>query len=168
MSVRIGRVEDSRRIAEINVRSWQVSYRGLIPDDFLDSMDPEKRIPFIEDVIQNHHSLVAVDAEGVVVGFVLLGPPFDKESDPSDVIELYSIYVEPDLIGSGLGRTLMNGALDVMRRGSWTRAILWTLKNTHRTSRFYEIAGWRLDGHTKQENVPGSDPLESVRFQFDL
>lgn len=35
---------------------------------------------------------------------------------PSTVHELYSMYVEPDRIGTGLGRLLMEDALEYLRR----------------------------------------------------
>ena len=39
--IRLATLEDARKIAEIQVASWQVAYRGILPDEFLDQMNVE-------------------------------------------------------------------------------------------------------------------------------
>jgi GNAT superfamily N-acetyltransferase len=67
-------------------------------------------------------------AAGSVVGFVILGPVRDSDLDPSTVHELYSMCVERDRVGTGLGRLLMEDALEYLRRGPWTGAVLWSFE----------------------------------------
>jgi GNAT superfamily N-acetyltransferase len=103
--------EDAAPIAELNVRSWQVSYRGVFPDEFLDEMKPrEPQVRWLTEVLAEGSSFrttVAV-ASGKVVGFAILGPVRDSDLDASTAHELYSLYVEPDRIGTGIGRLLMD------------------------------------------------------------
>jgi GNAT superfamily N-acetyltransferase len=103
-----------------------------------------------------------------VVGFAILGPVRDSDLDASAVHELYSLYVEPDRIGTGLGRLLMDDALGYLRRGPWTTATLWTLRDVTRTRRFYEEAGWSADGTDKTEEIPEGNPVVQVRYRIDL
>lgn len=43
MRLRIASATDVGRIAEVHVRTWQVAYRGQVPDEYLDSLSIEDR-----------------------------------------------------------------------------------------------------------------------------
>jgi GNAT superfamily N-acetyltransferase len=163
--------EDAAPIAELNVRSWQVSYRGVFPDEFLDEMKTrEPQVRWLTEVLAEGSSFrttVAVESS-VVVGFAILGPVRDSDLDASTVQELYSLYVEPDRVGTGLGRLLMDDALSYLRSGPWTAATLWTLRDVPQTTRFYEAAGWSHDGTDKTEEIPEGNPVVQVRYRIDL
>lgn len=161
---------DVPAISEINVQGWQVAFRGLFPDDWLDAADPRDRdVVFAERVGKGppYHAAVAVDDERVV-GFVMLGPPESEDLDPTRVHELGGLYIEPDRIGTGIGRLLMEHALDYLRTGGWKSAILWTLRDIDRTSRFYEAAGWYRDGAEREWEMPEGNLVVLVRYRFDL
>ena len=38
MTVREAQPRDAAEVAGVHVRSWQVAYRGLFPDDYLDGL----------------------------------------------------------------------------------------------------------------------------------
>jgi hypothetical protein len=40
MSIRLAQASDARAIAEVHVRSWQAAYRDLLPQEYLDGLDP--------------------------------------------------------------------------------------------------------------------------------
>ncbi|HEY0933157.1 MAG TPA: hypothetical protein VGD91_05360, partial [Trebonia sp.] len=42
--VRPAREADAAQIALVHVRSWQGAYRGLLPQDYLDELDPVQRL----------------------------------------------------------------------------------------------------------------------------
>jgi len=170
LEVREATPADVSAIAEINVRGWQVAFRHLFPAEFLDAMDPEEREPLIEEMVRRghpHHVAVAVE-EDRVVGYVMLGPPLTEDLDASRIHEVYSLYIDPDRVGTGLGRRLMDHALEYLRVGGWDYAVLWTLRDVERTSRFYEAAGWFLDGAEKVEEIPEGNPMVEVRYRIDL
>ncbi|MFP4074005.1 MAG: N-acetyltransferase family protein [Actinomycetota bacterium] len=167
--VRTATPEDVPAIAESNVRGWQAAFRGLFPDEFLDALNPKDReSAFAERVAggPSRHAAVAVDDE--VVGFVGLEPPEDDVLDPARVHEIWGLYVQPERIGTGVGRILMDHAIEYLQAGSWDYAILWTLRDVDRTCRFYEAAGWYRDGEEKVWEVPKGNPVTLVRFRFDL
>jgi ribosomal protein S18 acetylase RimI-like enzyme len=151
------------------VRSWQVAFRGLFSDEFLDALDPRDRDSAFAERVKNrslHHAAVAVDDE--VVGFVGLGPPEAEDLDPIRVHEIWGLYIEPERIGMGVGRILMDHALDNLQTGGWEYAVLWTLSDVDRTCRFYEAAGWYRDGGEKVWEIPQGNPVTLVRCRFDL
>jgi ribosomal protein S18 acetylase RimI-like enzyme len=141
------------------VRTWQVAYRGQLPDDFLDELTSTipQRTQFWDRAIRaaperHQHQLVAID-DGVVVGFVTYGPP-DTASVPG-AGELYAIYLDPSHWGRGYGRALMRAAERGLAEAGFSKAYLWVLETNARARRFYEIAGWRADGETKVDHRGG-------------
>lgn len=170
IEVRAAASEDVSAIAEINVRGWQIAFRHLFPNEFLGAMDPKAREPFVNEVVgkgPTYHVAVAVEGDDVV-GYVILGPPLAEDLDASQVHELYSLYIEPDRIGTGVGRLLIDHALKYLHAGGWGYAVLWTLRDAERTSRFYEKAGWSLDVAEKVEEIPEGNPVVQVRYRVDL
>jgi ribosomal protein S18 acetylase RimI-like enzyme len=169
--VRTATPEDVSAISDINVRGWQAAFRGLFPDEFLDAADPRNRDSiFAERVTKGppHHAAVAVGGDDEVVGFVILGPPGAEDLDPTRVHELWGLYIEPERFGTGVGRMLMDHALGRLHAGGWDYAILWTLRAVERTCRFYEAAGWYRDGEERVWELPEGNPVDLVRYRFDL
>ncbi|HEV8469815.1 MAG TPA: GNAT family N-acetyltransferase [Candidatus Limnocylindria bacterium] len=164
---------DAPALARIHVRSWQVAYRGQVPDDYLDHLTDE--IPrraerwegFIREAPGLHRTLLAAEEDGRVIGFVNYGPPDDAASLGPHVGELYAIYLDPDAFGKGHGRTLMDAAVKGLTEAGFTEAVLWVLGTNQRARRFYEIAGWHADGGTKTEHR-GEVELREVRYRRDL
>jgi ribosomal protein S18 acetylase RimI-like enzyme len=162
---------DAAAIAECHVRTWQVAYRGQLPDALLDGMSSEieRRTAFWQRVIGEHEArrqrqLVAVDG-GRVVGFVTFGP--NEQGDDASVGELYAIYLDPACWGRGIGRALFSAAERGLREDGYRAAVLWVLESNARARRFYEIAGWSTDGGRKTEHR-GDVPLHEVRYRRDL
>ncbi|MGH9204942.1 MAG: GNAT family N-acetyltransferase, partial [Acidimicrobiales bacterium] len=42
-TVRTAQAGDKQAVAGVHVRSWQAAYRGLMPDAYLDGLDPDDR-----------------------------------------------------------------------------------------------------------------------------
>jgi ribosomal protein S18 acetylase RimI-like enzyme len=160
---------DAAGIATCHVRSWQVAYRGQLPDAMLDGLTAEiprrtdgwARILATED---RRRRLVAVDGEHIA-GFVAFGP--NEAGLNESVGEVYAIYLDPAYWGRGVGRALMDAAVEGLRRDGLTSAVLWVLETNERAKRFYRIAGWRPDGARKTEHR-GDVELREERYRRDL
>lgn len=157
-------------LAQVHTRSWQVGYRGQLPDDLLDELDPARRADMWRRWVERDGGdlqvLVALDDEGRVVGFTASGPPRDDDVPPT-CGELYAIYVEPDRWSGGIGTELMAAATDALRAVGYDRAVLWMLESNERTRRFYELHGWEPDGRAKVEPW-GDSELHEVRYATSL
>ena len=95
---------DEDAVARVHVRSWQVAYRGLLPDDYLDRLAPADRAArytFAEAGPRSPRTTVAVGEDGIC-GFATTGP--SRDDDKSGAGELYAIYVHPDWWNRGVGR----------------------------------------------------------------
>jgi GNAT superfamily N-acetyltransferase len=89
------------------------------------------------------------------------------DTDPQRTGEVFAIYVDPDVWGTGAGRQLMAGAVAELTRLGYIDAILWVLDANDRARRFYVLAGWEEDGASKTDGSRGFDITE-VRYRKTL
>ena len=142
-------------MARVHVRSWQVTYQGLLPQDYLDGLTPEdwaSRYTFGRNEPEMAATVVAVD-EGVVCGFASTCP--SRDHDLPDFAELWMLYVDPHRCGEGIGRLLIAAARDRMRQTGAHEALLWVADKNERARRFYQSDGWRAEDLTVQRTFGG-------------
>ena len=159
---------DAGEIARVHVASWQSTYRGIVPQPILDGLSIERRAEFWERLLREpgENRTWVGEMDGVIVGFA--GTSRTTEPDlVSGIGELESIYLLPRAKGVGLGRLLLRAATrDFMERGL-TSAILWVFTANERARRFYEAAGWGLDGAAQTHDFGGT-AVEAIRYRIDL
>jgi GNAT superfamily N-acetyltransferase len=162
---------DVHAVADLHVRAWQWAYRGQLPDSLLDGLASEPRERWWGRVVSGDlrasgHRLWVAERGPRLIGFVALGPTMDPGA-PITVGEVYAMYVEPDVVGTGVGRELLAHAVGELRLVDFVGATLWVLETNARARRFYEMAGWVPDGATKEERAQGA-LLREVRYRIDL
>ncbi len=139
---------DAPGIADVHVRSWQVAYRGLIDQDFLDRLSHAEHLSMwqhrFEAADPELHVLVA-EADGDLIGFSSFGPSRDDDAGVSTA-EVYAIYLAPEWFGTGVGRRLFARTVEVLGGLGFRDSTLWVLEVNKEARRFYEVAGWRWDG----------------------
>ncbi len=87
---------DNYAVAQVHVRSGQVAHRGLLPDEYLDVLDPVDRASrYIFSEVDPGHPQTTVAVDGVMIcGFATVAPCRDEDMPSAG--ELYAIYVNPD------------------------------------------------------------------------
>ncbi len=171
LSIRRATAADAPAIAAVHTHSWQWAYRGLLPDDFLDGLSGglAERVVAHERYLAKESSgerTWVAECEGRVAGFATAGPSRDRDASP-ETGELWGIYLEPEAAGKGIGRALLDHAVDHMRSHRYREATLWVLEGNVRARAFYEKAGWRADGVSRTEVRPRAH-LHEVRYHVDL
>lgn len=168
-AVRLATAGDADVIGELHVRSWRAAYRGIVPDEVLDALDPAERARSWRERIerpQQEARVWVIERDARVIGFASTGPCRDGDVPPHTA-ELYAIYLDPDAFSTGAGRELLAHAVDDLRERGHPRAALWVLEENERARRFYEVAGWECDGTVKEG--AGSDGWpDEVRYRLDL
>jgi ribosomal protein S18 acetylase RimI-like enzyme len=170
-AVRAATANDAAQLAVIHVRSWQVAYRGLLPQEYLDRMDSSDRAERWRHALSSADwpkSGVLVVAPGrEVLGFARFGPTRDQDADGSLVGEIKEIYLMPEAWGKGMGKRLMSNALARLASAGYNQVTLWVLATNHRARRFYASGGWIEDGALKRDDSQGF-PIEDVRYRKQL
>lgn len=171
MRVRKAESGDAEAIAAVHVSSWQAAYRGLIPQDHLDGLDPAAWRPVWEQRLAETQwpgsGTLVVGDDHRVVGFASLVPARDEDQDPAAVAEIAAIYLAPEVWGRGVGATLMATALQTLAQVSYREVVLWVLDTNDRARRFYEGGGWRGDGALKRDGTLGF-VLTELRYRRSL
>ena len=149
---------DAAGIAEVHVRTWQVAYRGQVPDDYLDSLSVDDRAErwkeILADLEPRAEVLVAEDG-GVVVGFASTLKSRDADAAPGTG-ELAALYVSPARWDHGVGRGLIGLAVEHLGAAGFATATLWVLATNTRARRFYEAGGWSPDGAEQWTHIGGA------------
>ena len=149
--------EDAEAIAGVQVRSAQAGFAGFRPPGALDTLDPALRVP-----LWRVRRAVVAEAEEGIVGFAHFGP---TEAEPAG--EILRFFVAPEHWGEGIGRALMEFALEQLRVTGFSQAVLWVHAPNQGARRFYEAVGWRLDGGERDEEAFG-EVVKELRYRIDL
>jgi GNAT superfamily N-acetyltransferase len=158
---------DVPAIATVRIRSWQQAYRGAVPQDYLDALDPAAEVERWRgrDLTGQH----VAEADGRMVGWLSLGP---YRADPGEEVpgpdcgEVRAIYALPEAWGLGVGRALMAYGLAELRRLQLHPVLLWVMESNERARRFYAKAGFHADGVTHPYEIAGAT-LPELRYRYD-
>lgn len=156
-TVRYATVADAHAIVTVHIASWQRAYRGLLPDEVLDTLKEEAFMRRWEEVLADASltTLVATDDFGRILGFIRHGPTRDADR-VADVGEVQALYLHPEVWGQGQGRLLLGTSLGMLRATGYAEASVWVLRDNPRAQRFYEAAGLVPDGVVKETTFLGT------------
>ena len=170
ITIRESEVSDALGIATVHVKSWQKTYRGQVPDSYLDNLSIPERASKLEKMIEenrkkNVHNFV-IEEDKLIVGILAVGENTDNDL-PSNVGQLYVIYIHPDHEGKGFGSMLMNKAIEILKEDGYTKATLWVLDTNSKARSWYEHKGWKIEGKTKVDKRDGFN-LNEVRYIIEF
>lgn len=161
LEIRPATVDDARDIATVHIASWREAYAGLISEEFLASLDVDRRAEEWRTHLAspNVRTWVAVH-EATIRGFLALGPSRDEDASAS-TLEIYAIYLEPSAWGSGIARELLRTVTAEVP--PHVPVTLWALAANERARHFYRRHGFAVDGVERIEEIGGSTHRE-VRY----
>ncbi|HEX6404261.1 MAG TPA: GNAT family N-acetyltransferase [Pseudonocardiaceae bacterium] len=165
LEIRDAQPSDAGDIAAVRIGSWQVAYRGLLPDHILAELSVPDRERTWRNILTDPPRRTAVllaTYGATVVGFAAVGPDRDSTAAP-DRGELYAIYLRPDQQRRGIGTQLHNAAIDRLCDLGYTSASLWVLDGNEAAIGFYHRNGWAADGTRRVDQGPGATDLPELR-----
>jgi ribosomal protein S18 acetylase RimI-like enzyme len=164
--VRSARAGDAPAIARVHVRSWQHTYRGIVPDAVLAALDETRRAADWRAWLTADGQDALVAEHGTeLVGFCSLGPARDADALPGTG-EVLGIYVAPEHVRRGVGRSLLTAAL-ARARGRHDALTLWVFEDNGDARRFYEAFGFELEG-ARERVALGGAAIAKVRYRREL
>ncbi|OYN85271.1 GNAT family N-acetyltransferase [Parenemella sanctibonifatiensis] len=163
--LRDARAEDALGIAQVLTRGWQDAYTGLMPQAYLDNLDPRERLPHWEGVLSTldeREFVLVTELGGDVVGVCHVRPSRDEDAT-ADTAEIVAIYVNSGLWGTGEGHALHTEAIARMRKMGYTEVTLWVLDGNRLASKFYDRHQWAEDEDTRAFEREGFELVEKRR-----
>ncbi|MGE5802574.1 MAG: N-acetyltransferase family protein [Gemmatimonadota bacterium] len=158
MTLRRALPADAEAVGRIHVASWNVAYRGIMPDDVIARTDLAYRTRFwSERIADPEWPVFVIEENGQRVAFCQMVPSRDPDDDSTRVGHITSIHVLPHLRGRGHGRALVDHVLAEFQRRGFSEVTLWVLKQNSPARKFYERYGFRQDTVTRRSpstNVP--------------
>jgi len=168
MIIRQASPDDALRIATIHVEAWRVAYRGIVPDEYLRSLSVERRHLGWRQILEVAEESIWVAEDGErALGWISASRSRDVDAAQSTG-EIWAIYVDPVCWGKGVGRALFAAAEQDLRRGGFTEATLWVLKDNERALRFYTSIGLVHDPCGDRVEHVGGKALVEVRLRKQL
>lgn len=167
MQIRQAWPDDASAVASVYVRSWQRAFAGLVPQHYLDAMDPSREESGWKTRIAGtgwpSSGVLVAETEPGIVGFSSFGPSQENLA----TVEIGTLYALPEVWGTGVGKQLMLATMTTLGRADYAQATLWVLEDNERARRFYEAAGWRADGAAVEDTTGGAS-LNKLRYRRDL
>ncbi|MEX0291514.1 MAG: N-acetyltransferase family protein [Flavobacteriaceae bacterium] len=156
---------DAENIALLHAANWQLNYRGILDDYYLDhQVEADRRKVWSERLStpDNTMYIVLAEEEGMLIGF---GCIFLEESETYGAY-LDNLHVLADYSGRGIGKVLMSLlARKVIAKEGRNDMYLWVLRDNKGAIRLYEkLKGERKEQVTEKEI--GNDPVEKIRYYW--
>ena len=140
LALRPARRADAEAVARVQGAAWRNTYRGLVPDSYMDRQDRnlDRRIAGIAEWLEPPHiAFVAVTPADHVVGYAVGGS--SRDPTPPDG-ELYAIYLLAGWQGVGAGRLLLDAVRQALADRGMLSMVVWVLADNP-ARRFYERMG---------------------------
>lgn len=152
INIRLATPDDDSEIARIQRDSKVFAYWGFLSAEILEKSNAMRHDMWQNNLKNvNNDTFVAEDPKEdrkKVAGFIGINPSQDK--DLTDTYELTGIYLDPQNIGIGLGRELMDYAKQEIKARGYNRMSLWVFEKKELVRQLYEKAGLSPDGAVKE------------------
>ena len=153
-------------VSSIVIEGWKSAYRGIIEDEFLDSLKIEDNYNRrLKDYQENGFIVAEINNE--VVGFCRYTINNLFSQDVKDIdCELCAIYVKPDMKRQGIGAALFQYVIQEQKKNENQKMILWCLKENYNSRKFYEKMGGVL--YSENEIEKGGKKYKEVGYKYNL
>jgi GNAT superfamily N-acetyltransferase len=125
---------------------WPHAFRDILEKDQIDYMlDWMYNINTLQEQAQIGHLYYIVKEHGIAKGFVGLEPNYPD----ADMLRIHKLYLLPESQGKGLGRVLLNKAIDVAFDLD-IHTLHLNVNRFNKAVQFYEHCGFKITG---EENI---------------
>jgi GNAT superfamily N-acetyltransferase len=163
-TVRSATPDDAEAIARVHIDSWRTTYRGIVPNSVLDSLDYRERKQIWQREMSNstrkQFVYVAEVTGGEVIGFISGGPERTGEY-PEFTGEIYALYLEQAQQGLGIGRCFFEAGVHALLEQGHRSMLIWALTDNPACG-FYRYFGGVVIA--TQKITVGQATLEETAF----
>ena len=146
---------DAAAVAHIHATSWKTTYRGILPDSYLDNQADDERAAYWQAALQDQRYAI-VKLACVSEKFVGLIALRKDSGDKGYDFTIEHLHLLPEHRGQGLGRDLLRAGAEAARGEGAASLCLWVFEANTAAIGFYERLGGVTDAHGV-DKFAGSD-----------
>ena len=163
-NIRLAKIEDCKAISKVKRKVWETTYRGIYPDEKIDSYNyKEQEEMFKSLVINKDIDLYVVEVNNEIVGYMDCGVPIRQFEDYEQEIGLF--YILEEFQRKGIGRELFKIAYENIKGKGYDRFFISCNKYNLPAQRFYEKMGGKIV-HIDEDNENKSIP--QIKYHYDI
>ncbi|MDW0115980.1 GNAT family N-acetyltransferase [Sporosarcina thermotolerans] len=162
MQMREAILEDVEAIARVHVDSWRSTYKGIVPDSYLQQLSYEQRAENWRRGIGHNTIFVAESERGEIVGFATGGK--ERTGNYGVDGELYAIYLIEEAQGGGIGKTLTMEIANKLNKQGLSSMLVWVLE-LNPSKKFYEALGGKPLAETMIEI--GGEQFKEIAYYWE-
>jgi len=149
--------DDAVALAKVHAASWKATYRGILPDTYLDTEVDLERAEYWHSALnsQRYRIVKLARMSGDVVGLIAL---HDDPDDQGYDFTIEHLHILPECKGQGLGRLLMKAAAETAQARGAKNMCLWVFEDNVAAIGFYERLGGVTDAHGTDKFAGGDAP----------
>lgn len=133
--------EDCKAISHVVTVAWNETYKGIVPDWFLDELksnEAERTIKSYNEFDENNNNQFVLEVNNEVVGFVNFG--FTRDEEYQNCGEIFALYIISKYKGNGYGKKLVEEAKQELKKMGCNKMIIACLKGNP-SNEFYKHIG---------------------------
>ncbi|ATP42408.1 GNAT family N-acetyltransferase [Solibacillus sp. R5-41] len=140
MNIRKATLQDAQGIAKVHVDSWRTTYKGILPQFFLDNLSYDNReVLWKKNIaVEKNVVLVAENVQGEIIGFA------DGSTRETNLVanasDLTTIYLLEQYQGQGIGKKLLKEMMESFKERQFQTIYVDVLAD-NKTRYFYENYG---------------------------
>jgi ribosomal protein S18 acetylase RimI-like enzyme len=149
MQIREAKLEDAAAIAKVHVNSWQTTYGGLLPNEYIEKRSYEKRhnnwkkrLGVNKKAETEYFIYVAENPVQEIVGFVDGGL---AREDSNYKGEIYALYVLEAYQRKGIGKSLIKAIAFRLSQSGRTSIMVWVLEGNPAVQFYQALDGQRIE-----------------------
>ena len=162
ISIRLAVPGDAAEMAEILMRSWEVAYKGIIPDEYIREKNASRPEQYKRAITAKNTDSYVIRRDGKTVGIMRVASP-QNDDVGDDFYELHYIYLHPDYYRQGIGSKAMVYAFNIACNLGKKYMVVWVFADNVNSIKFYEKCGFRADGKIATRDF--GKPLTSIRMK---
>ncbi|MFN3851581.1 MAG: GNAT family N-acetyltransferase [Spirosomataceae bacterium] len=159
MVFRKATTDDALQIAQLHAASWQIAYRGILSDEYLDNQVLNDRIAVWTERTQNpadNQVIFVFEEDGQIIAFTCA---FANKSEEFGTY-IDNLHVKPNLKGTGFGRKLMRAVAEwSIENYNQPKLYLHVFEENRAARGFYERVGGTNRGNFLENCPDGSQAM---------
>lgn len=163
--IRLNHLEDQEGMAKIKIDSWKHTYKNIIDENYLNSLNYEEQTQKYIDSYEEYKSTVLIAEDKStkeIIGYACFSTEPNEYSDS----ELVSLYLSPKETGKGIGSSLFREVIKELKKYNKKSMLIWCIKENKNAIKFYEKQG-AIKKHEKMARI-GNKVYQEYGFIMNI